>query len=161
MADKFNLELLLRDLYESMSELSMVLDSEHDALTTDNVEKLQQAAIVKEDLSDKVAVLDKQRVSILKTRLLDNDLAGMKQLISETSDQDENSLYKLWNMVSELAQDCAAKNKLNGIIIEAKRRQTNSALSILQGYQNNSDDELYDADGAAVKNKQNSTIARA
>jgi len=160
MDDKINLELLLRDLYEAMSELSIVLDTEHDALAATDADKLQQAALMKEQLSDKVAHLDAQRVSILSKNRLENNLAGMQTLINQSSSQDENALFKLWNMVSEMAQDCTTKNKLNGIIIEAKRRQTSAALSVLQGYRPDSD-ELYDSDGTAVKTQPNSTIARA
>ena len=122
--------------------------------------KLQQAAVTKEELSDKVAQLDAQRVSIRTKCQLENNRACMQTLIKQSSSEDENALFKLWNMVSELAQDCATKNKLNGIIIEAKRRQTHAALSILQGYHPDSA-ELYDADGTSVKTQSNSTIARA
>lgn len=160
MGDKVNLELLLRDLYESMSELSLVLDKEHEALANDDVELLQQSAMQKDDLSDKVSQLDTQRKITLENKGLENDLAGMRTLIQQSSGKDENALYKLWNMVSQLAQDCTAKNKLSGIIIDAKRRQTNAALSVLQGYQADSE-ELYDAEGSAVKSNSNSTIARA
>ena len=34
MQNNINLELLLRDMYESMSELSLVLDSEHESLVS-------------------------------------------------------------------------------------------------------------------------------
>lgn len=160
MGDKIRFELLLRDLYETMSELSVVLDSEHQALTAEDVDSLQKAAAGKEHLSDKVEQLEAHRCALLQARGLDNDLAGMKRLIEQASSHKEDELFKIWNMVAELAQECTAKNKLNGIIIEAKRRHTNAALSILQGYQSDQT-ELYDAEGATVQNKNNSTIARA
>lgn len=160
MPDKLNLELLLRDLYEAMSELSLVLDSEHKALTSQDVEQLQQAAVNKELLSDRIEQLEKNRCGILQALGLGKDLAAMKQLISRSSAHDEDALYKLWNLVAELTRECTAKNKLNGVIIEAKRRQTVAALSILHGHQPGNT-ELYDADGATVATKNNSTIARA
>ena len=160
MGNKINLELLLRDLYESMSELSLVLDSEHEALAAEDTEQLQQAAANKEELSDKVEQLESHRCSMLNKRGLGKDLEAMRQLIQQSSGHDEDALYKLWNMIAELAQECAAKNKLNGIIIETKRRQTNAALAILQGYQADNT-ELYDAEGSTVPTKNNSTIARA
>lgn len=151
---------MLRDMYESMSELSIVLDSEHEALASSNVEQLQKTAIDKERLSDKVEQLESNRKTMLQTLGLDNDMAAMKQLIQQSSDINENELYKIWNMVAELAQECTAKNKLNGIIIEANRRQTHAALSILQGYQTDNP-QTYDAEGSTVPTKTNSTIARA
>jgi len=160
MQNKINLELLLRDLYESMSELAIVLDSEHTALASQDVEQLQQAALDKERLSDRVQQLEKNRTFMLQALGLSNDLAAMKQLIQQSTGHDENALFKLWNMVAELAQECTAKNKLNGIIIETNRRQTNAALSILQGYQADSTG-LYDAEGSTVPTQTNSTIARA
>jgi len=160
MQNRINLELMLRDMYESMSELSVVLDSEHEALVSQDVEQLQKAAADKEALSDKVEQLESNRTAMLKAQGLDNDLASMKQLIQQSSGYDENALFKIWNMVAELAQECTAKNKLNGIIIETNRRQTNAALSILQGYHDDST-ETYDAEGSKIASKSNSSIARA
>ncbi|MDH5444959.1 MAG: flagellar protein FlgN [Gammaproteobacteria bacterium] len=160
MQKQINLELLLRDLYESISELSVVLDAEYEALNAQDVELLQKAAMAKDGLSEKVDELEANRRALLDALGLDNDLTGMKLLIQDCSSQKEDELFKIWNMVSELAQECTTKNKLNGIIIEAKRRQTDAALSILQG--NNPDhNELYDAEGTTVSNKSNSTIAKA
>ena len=160
MPDNLKLELLLRDLYEAMSELSIVLDLEHKALASQDVEQLQQAAVNKDILSDKIEQLEKNRCSMLQKLGLGKDLAGMKQLISRSASRTGDELHKLWNMVAELAQECSEKNKLNGIIIEAKRRQTEASLSILHGNIPGST-ELYDADGATVATKSNSTIARA
>lgn len=160
MLNKIDLELLLRDMYESMSELSIVLDSEHEALASSHVEQLQKAAVDKERLSDKVEQLESNRTAMLQALGLDNNLAAMQQLIQQSSGYDENALYKIWNMVAELAQECTAKNKLNGIIIETNRRHTNAALSILQGYQADNT-QTYDAEGSTVPSKSNSTIARA
>lgn len=160
MHDKVNVELLLRDLYESMSELSVVLDSEHAALVSQDVEQLQKAALDKERLSGQVEQLESNRCAMLQVLGLENDLAAMKQLIQQSTGYNEDALYKIWNMVAELAQECTAKNKLNGIIIETNRRQTNAALSVLQGYQADNT-ELYDAEGTTVPANNNSTIARA
>lgn len=160
MAKKVNLELLLRDLYESMSELSIVLDTEHDALAAEDAEKLQLAASSKEGLSDKVEQLETHRCTMLENLGLGKDIEAMRQLIQHSSGYDEDALYKLWNMIAELAQECTTKNKLNGIIIEAKRRQTEAALSILNGNLPGNI-ELYDAEGSTVPSRKNTTIARA
>ena len=156
MPDNLKLELLLRDLYEAMSELSLVLDSEHQALATQDVEQLQQAAVNKDLLSDRIEQLDNLHAG----NFGDKDLAAMQQLINGSSARAGDELYKLWNMVAELAQECTVKNKLNGVIIEAKRRLTETALSILHG-NIPGNTELYDADGAKIGTKGNSTIARA
>lgn len=160
MQNKIDLELLLREMYESMSELALVLDSEYEALVSQNAEQLQKAAVEKECLSDKIEQLESNRCAMLQALGLDNDLAAMQQLIQQFTGYDEDALYKIWNMVAELAQECTAKNKLNGIIIETKRRQTSTALSILQGYQADNT-ELYNAEGSTIPTKNNSTIARA
>ena len=160
MPDNLKLELLLRDLYEAMSELSLVLDSEHQALATQDVEQLQQAAVNKDLLSDRIEQLEQNRVAMLQQLGLGKDLAAMQQLINGSSARAGDELYKLWNMVAELAQECTVKNKLNGVIIEAKRRLTETALSILHG-NIPGNTELYDADGAKIGTKGNSTIARA
>ncbi len=160
MPDNLKLELLLRDLYEAMSELSLVLDSEHKALESEDVEQLQQAAVNKDQLSDRIEQLETNRVAMLQKLGLGKDLAAMKQLINGSSSRAGDELYKLWNMVAELARECTVKNKLNGVIIETKRRLTDSSLSILHG-NIPGNTELYDADGAKIASKGRSTIARA
>ena len=160
MTSGHNIELLLREMYEAMSELSLVLDSEYDALSVQDVDKLQGAAVQKEILSSKIQLLENTRTDLLTENGLKNNLDSMKTLFSQTSDDNNSSLFKMWNMISELTEECTTKNKLNGIIIESKRRQTNSALALLQG-QNEEDSELYSSDGSKIQNGKNNTIARA
>jgi len=160
MQNNIDLEILLRDMYESMSELSIVLDTEHEALASQDVEKLQTAATRKEVLSDRVEELETSRSTLLTAHGLDNSLKSMRQLIQQSSKYDEKALLKIWNMVANLVQECTAKNKLNGIIIENSRRHTNAALSVLHGFKSDNT-ELYDAEGSTVPTKHNATIARA
>lgn len=160
MGNKLNLELLLRDLYEAMSELSCVLDAEHKALEAEDTEQLQEAAVTKEELSQRIELLEDNRCSMLVNNQLANDLDSMRQLIQNSSKHDEDALFKLWNMIAVLTQECMVKNKLNGIIIESKRRYTDTALSILHGNLPGST-ELYDAEGTTVPARNKTTIARA
>lgn len=160
MTSSQNLELLLREMYEAMSELSLVLDFEYDALSTQDADKLQDAAVKKDALSSKIQILENTRAELLTEYELKNNLDSMKILFAKYADSENSHLFKIWNMISELTEECAAKNKLNGIIIEAKRRHTNTAIALLQGKQDE-DSDLYASDGSKIQKGKNSTIARA
>jgi len=161
MNTNFNLELLLREMYEVMSELSLVLDTEYDALKNYDVDNLQIAASQKEELSEKIKQLELSRTDILNSHQLGNDLAAMQNLILQFSDTENSQLYKIWNMISELAIECSEKNMLNGCIIETNRRHTDLAISVLQGNFPQDQTELYDSEGSTISNRKNSTIAKA
>lgn len=159
-SDKAGLELLLRDMYEALTELALILDNEYQALENTDVDKLQEAAITKERLSRKLEDLEKSRVTMLQRANFKLDKESMSRFIEKIADDSGNSMTQIWDMVEELAYKCDTQNKLNGIIIDNTKRQTQAALAILQGHQPG-EDSLYDADGTSVAQSLNSTLARA
>jgi len=158
--DKAGIEFLLRDMYEALSELSMVLDNEHSALENSDIDKLQQAAASKEQLSKKLDALETSRSDILKKARFNLDKQAMYNFIDQIAGNTAESLYKIWDMVEELAYRCDTQNRINGIVIDNSKRQTQAALSILHG-QFQTEGELYDAEGANVPQSFNSSLARA
>lgn len=154
------LELLFRDMYESLSELSLVLDNEYTALSEQNLENLQQAAIDKDRLSEKLDELEKNRYHILENTSFNLDRISMQLFIQQNFPGDDHALLKLWDMIAELAKTCEKQNSINGIIIENKKQQTNDAISILQTGELEQT-ELYDAEGASVGPAYKSTVVRA
>ena len=98
------LELLFRDMYESLSELSLVLDNEYTALSEQNVENLQQAAIDKDRLSDKLDELEKNRYHILEHTSFNLDRISMQLFIQQNFPGHDHALLKLWDMIAELAK---------------------------------------------------------
>ena len=158
--DIMSLELLFRDIYESLSELSLVLDKEFDALKDQNVESLRQAAIDKDRLSDKLDELEKARFKILEHTSFNLDRISMQLYIQENFANQGEALLKMWDMIAELAKTCEKQNAINGIIIDNKRKQTKEALSILQSGEVDQT-ELYNAEGSSVGAAGGSTVARA
>ena len=154
------LELLFRDIYESLSELSLVLDNEFTALKEQNVEGLRQATLDKDRLSDKLDELEKARCQILEHTSFNLDRISMQLYIQERFSDQGEALLTMWDMIAELAKACEKQNSVNGIVIENKRKQTKEALSILQSGEV-AQTELYDADGASVGPAHGSTVARA
>ncbi|MDH5180189.1 MAG: flagellar protein FlgN [Gammaproteobacteria bacterium] len=155
-----DLELLLRDMYEALSELAMVLENEHHALETTDVDKLHQAAVRKEGLSDKLEKLEQQRVALLSRANKTPDKESMLLFIDEAAGNRSESMHSIWQMVEELAVRCDTQNRINGIVIENSKRQTQAALAILRGHLT-AEDKLYGADGGTVSQVQNSSLARA
>lgn len=154
------LEMLLRDMYEALTELNLVLDTEHQALKDTDMEKLSQAAVDKERLSHKIEQQEQSRSQFLGRFQAASDNAAMIEFIERYGADSTESLLSLWQMVEELAVNCDAQNRVNGIVIDNTKRQTQAALAILRG-QFGVEDNLYDADGSSVAQKNNSTLARA
>lgn len=158
--DTTGIELLLRDMYEALSELSVVLDDEHAALENSNIDKMHQAAESKQKLSETLEVLETSRSDILKKARFNLDKQSMYKFIDHVAGSAKESLYKIWEMIEELAAKCDTQNKINGIVIDNSKRQTQAALSILHGH-TQTEGELYDAEGTNVPHSFNSSLARA
>lgn len=154
------LELLLRDMYEALTELSLVLENENQALENTEIDKLQKAATDKERLSSQLEKLEGQRVKLLQSANVELDKASMSRFIIDSAGSSADSLTSIWEMVEELAIKCDKQNRVNGIVIENTKRQTQAALAILKGHFS-TEDNLYDADGSSVSQTANSTLARA
>ncbi|MDH5407726.1 MAG: flagellar protein FlgN [Gammaproteobacteria bacterium] len=158
--DKAGIEFLLREMYETLSELAMVLDNEHSALENSDIDKMHQAAVSKEQLSKKLEALETSRSKILKKARFHLDKQSMYNFIDTIAGSTAESLHKIWEMVEELASTCDTQNKINGIVIDNSKRQTQAALSILHGHAQ-TEGELYDAEGTNVPHSFNSSLARA
>ena len=160
MLDKATTELLFRDMYEALAELSIVLDKEYQALAEQDFEKIQQAIVDKEQLSVKIEALEQNRTELQQENGYQPNAQATHQFLTDISENGDDNLLTLWEMITDLAEKCQEQNQINGIIVDNNKRQIAQALSILQsGFTEQT--ELYGADGSSVCSQQNTTIAKA
>lgn len=149
---------LLKTIAERLSQLLQALEAEYQALSANDVEKMQQTAEDKTTLTEQLERLELKRSILLKNAGLDQDKTGMTAYLQRQPDAD-NAMEKHWQEIEQITRKCEKQNKVNGIIIESKRRRANTALAILKGQSNTT--ELYTAEGTAVAPQNPRTIARA
>ncbi len=150
---------VLQDIAAYLDELRQALVAEYEALGADDTERLAQLAEVKQRLSDILGDLDRERSALLREAGLDLDRTGVLAYLDRQSESERAPLNVLWQRIETLTRDCRRLNRINGIVIEKRRRRTTAALQILQGQ--TTDNALYTAHGTAPGSGPGNTLAKA
>jgi flagella synthesis protein FlgN len=111
----------------------------------------------KQQLIDKLALLDKDKNRLLAQCNFENSRAGIEGCIQWCDSG--TRLMQQWQQLLQLLTECRNANTTNGIIIESTQRSVRHALSILYGQpqQNNA----YTATGKEDGNNLSRTIGQA
>ena len=126
------LEEILSEAIEHLHGLKAVLTEERGALEHRDSNLLEATAKSKQDIAEKLAVLDKCS-------------ADIKSLAGKTG-----PLSARWREFQDIARDCDLLNKTNGLIIRSRQQQVLAGLSLLRGSERN--DNTYTQAGAATGN---------
>ena len=149
---------VLKDIYAYLQQLKVTLDNEHEALSSQNLEKLNEFAEAKQLLIENLEDLDGERKKILADAGMELGKTGVEDYLSRFS-SGKNELVRIWEAISKLSRECEKQNNVNGVIIESQRRRTETALDILKG--NSGESELYSKKGKSVSVNRKSTSIRA
>ncbi len=150
---------VLQDIAAYLDELRQALVAEYEALSADDTARLANLAVVKQRLSDILGDLDRERSDLLREAGLDLDRTGVLAYLDRQSASERAPLDALWQRIETLTRDCRRLNRINGIVIEKRRRRTLQALHILQGQA--PADDLYTAHGTPPGNGPGNTLAKA
>jgi len=150
---------LLHEIASYLEQLHAALNTEHKALSENNITDIQTIAQEKIILMEHLEDLDKERRLVLEKAGLNLSATGIEDYFQQSSSTSAPELKSLWETIAHLSKQCEQQNDVNGIIIESNRRHTENALSILQGKQQNT--ELYTSKGKSVKASGKQTLIRA
>lgn len=150
---------LLNEISSYLNQLLNALVNEHDALSNNNLPKIESIAQEKIILMEHLEDLDKERRSLLKSSGFDLNSTDLDELFQNNSSPRAPLMKSAWEQISKLTRACDRQNNINGIIIENNKRHTENALSILQGRQQTT--ELYSNKGTSIKMPKNQTLIRA
>ena len=142
------IEQILQSEIECAQQLLNSLELEHQALTGNQTEILEE--IVREKLAfiQQLEAVTRQREKLVTTI----NGFSIEMILPQTKPDPINGndrLSVLWNKLVGVAELCQQKNRINGRIVESISRQSRNALDILQGVSpaTVSVSELYDNSG--------------
>ena len=148
---------VFKDIASHLAALKEVLDTEYQALSQNDLHAMEQTARDKTRLTQLLDDLEKERVALLRGAGLDLDRSGVMAFLSRHYQPGPNPIAEIWQEIEQLSRACEQQNRINGIIIDNNRRRTETALTILQGQ--NGDSELYSASGNTVSAGKRQSIA--
>lgn len=150
---------VLQDIAAYLDELRHALVAEYEALSNDDTQRLAGLAEVKQRLSDILGDLDRERSALLREAGLDLGRNGVLAYLNRHSTSEREPLNVLWQRIETLTRDCRRLNRINGIVIDKRRRRAAQALHVLKGQTPGND--LYTAHGTAPGSGPGNTLAKA
>jgi len=148
---------LLQSEIESIHSLMRSLEQENAALAEHHTAALEDVIWGKQEIIQKLEVIDQQRESLLTAM-------GVSAAMSKDGDisdtfKGNKRLLALWDELVSLAEKCQKKNRINGSIVDLVSRQSRHALDILRGI--TPGDELYDYSGQTRQFTQSHSLTKA
>lgn len=120
---------------EALQQFLQILQSEQEALTHGNIDKLAEYARLKAEQGLRLSQLGSNHNRILKQYGL-GSAEGAKDAISQVIQREDpdgqRCLAHHWENLLDLAKQAQDLNRLNGAMIEAQLKHNQQALAILQ-----------------------------
>lgn len=157
MSHSDQLATLLAREVDCLRRLLNTLEQEHAALTTADIDKLENITPAKNAAMAEQAELAAQRARFLTDVHHDPSNEGLQAFIAANDNPPE--LTASLNALGEYAQQCQQHNRENGRLILQKQQQTQSALNILR--QNGSSGPTYSGQGLADSTEDSRTLGKA
>jgi flagellar biosynthesis protein FlgN len=137
-------------LYELLSQavresalLEAALERETRALSTRDVDTLQQAVAAKHQAVENLERISQEQGALLRAGGFALDARGMDSFL-QTWDQ-ERRIRPLWGKLQDSMERCRGQNQVNGGLVQTQQHQVQQALQILRGEDTRT--ELYDPRG--------------
>lgn len=149
-------ELLSRAVREAVL-LEAALERETRALSTRELETLEQAVSAKHQAVQNLEQVSQQQADLLRSCGFAADASGMEGFL-QVWDQ-ERGIRPLWERLQDAMQRCRHHNQINGGLVQTQQRQVQQAMQILRG--EDARTELYDPRGQTVASGASRSISQA
>ncbi len=123
-------------------ELKEILDTERAALVAADADDLSGTAVAKRDCVIAIEELERRREDIVSRAGFDPGADDMPALISWCG---STELSSAWHRYLDVAKDCSEMNASNGAIINMRRSQIQSTLSLMRN--GHAEGDVYGPDG--------------
>ena len=157
MTQEQQLTLLLNSEVTSLQVLLDTLDREFDALTSSDVDALEQVTLDKNNALAKQAEATISRQHFVTATAHENTDKGLQQLIA--SYQNQTKLSTTISQLRSLAEQCQNINRTNGRLILQKQQHTRNALDILR--QADSNLSTYSDQGDTIASGESRSLGKA
>jgi flagellar biosynthesis/type III secretory pathway chaperone len=141
---KTNVKNILDKINDLSTQLYQCLVKEHDALSTDKIEKLIPLSEQKQALITQLDELDKQRLSLSEKK---DFILFLKSI--------DARLVSDWEATKKSVKKCKQQNEINGLFLQRKNIIAKETLELFTGRKPDAD-TTYGADGQT--NKSNSLV---
>ena len=148
--------LLSRAVHE-VALLEGALERETRALSTRELETLEQAVSAKHQAVQQLERLSREQGELLRSWGLAADLSGMETFLKNWDP--ETRIRPLWERLQDSAQRCRRHNEVNGGIVQTQQRGVQQAMRVLRG--EDAGTELYDPRGQTVASGAPRSISHA
>ena len=129
------LNQLLSLLSKKATALLSVMSQEQTALSSSAPEKLEPVLLEKNQLTQSLEQLEKQRLTLMQSLGINND-----QLKTQ----------KIWQDFLTIIAECQKKNEENGAIIELQNKQNQQLINVLHGFSGKN--QTYNKSGNRTQN---------
>lgn len=117
---------------EALQQFLQILQSEQEALTHGNIDKLAEYARLKAEQGLRLSQLGTNHNRILKQYGLGSAQDAISHVIQREDPDGRRCLAYHWGNLLDLAKQAQDLNRLNGAMIEAQLKHNQQALAILQ-----------------------------
>lgn len=149
-------ELLNRAVRESLL-LEAALERETRALSTHDVDALQQAVNAKHQAVQGLEAVSQEQAALLQAGGFAADTPGMEACLRAWDL--EGRTRPLWGRLQDSMERCRRHNQINGGLVQTQQHQVQQALQILRGEDTRT--ELYDPRGRTVASSAPRSISQA
>lgn len=117
---------------EALRQFLQILQSEQEALTQGNIDKLAEFARLKSEQGVRLSQLSSNHNRLLNQHGLESTPENIRQFIQREDPDGKRYLARRWEKLLELAKQAQDMNRLNGTMIEMQLKRNQQALAILQ-----------------------------
>jgi flagellar biosynthesis/type III secretory pathway chaperone len=125
------LSQLLADEMAALTELTTLLEREHELLLANDVGALESAIRKRQSCVGRVVRLDEERRSLCRMLGHASDAQGLEQLLRWCDPR--RSLAARWQEHAGLARRCRELNDRNGALVSARLKRVQALLGVLIG----------------------------
>jgi flagellar biosynthesis/type III secretory pathway chaperone len=127
------LDACLQREIQAGGRLLEILRREHQALTANDLARLDEAVAEKAGLVAAMEACGSERNALLRDAGFDADRTAMDRLLDQHDSQRRSGVQRAWTRLLEIGAECQRQNLINGIIIQAGQQHARQALAILRG----------------------------
>lgn len=142
-----------------LEQLENLLNAERTALSSRQLEEIQDSTEQKQALLTRYLELNKDRVTLLQNLGYSPDSEGVNNLIASAPPTAQTVLNDSWSKLQNKLSSLQESNKINGLISSRNLKNIEQLLSIMSG--RSAKDRLYNQKGSAGHYRAQSRIGKA
>lgn len=143
-----HLDNLLTSEAAILEQLNALLDTEYRAITSDDIDGLEQAGTARDACITRLLQIDADRQQLCRAAGMSADKVGLKKLLDWCDPQ--GSLQTRWLKSVESIRQCRALNDRNGALVNSRMKRVEGMLEVLHGPQGRNE-RVYSARGNAYQ----------